>query len=357
MLLLSVGTVFAGFVVPAFASADSWADNGVALAAGEQITQSYEGFVQFNTGPTGAFGCQVTVTMMTNGPNAAQITKFSPTTSTCEGTTAFKGCKLVKDSSNLPWDVSSAATPLVVTRAGGNITFHNEYEAGTCTGKQTTSHLEFKEVKLAVEGTNPITKLTVSGKSTAGISLEGSLIPEGTATLGILPPILPDAWADNGVVIAAGAEVAQSYEGFVGLNAGAAGTFGCEITITVRTNGPHAATVTKFAPTTSSCVGTVAFKGCKLINDSSDVPWNLSNAATPLVMSKASVNITTHSEYEAGSCAGKQTTSHLEFASFNVAVEGTDPIKKITISGVSTAGIPWGGSLTAETPETLGLAN
>jgi len=183
MLLASAVAAFAAFAIPATASADTWADNGVAIGAGVEITQSYEGTLSFNAGPAGTFGCEVTATIVTNGPGAAQITKFAPTTSTCVGTVAFKGCKLIKDSSTVPWSVSNATTPLIVTTTA---TIHNEYEAGSCAGKQTTSHLEFKEIKITVEGTNPIQKLTISGSSTEGIPASGSLVPEGTATLGLV---------------------------------------------------------------------------------------------------------------------------------------------------------------------------
>jgi hypothetical protein len=192
MMLLAVMALAAtAFAVPASASADTWADNGVAIEEAEEVVQPYEGFLQFNTGATGVFGCQVTAVVVTNGPHAATITQFSPTTSTCEGTLAFKGCKLIKDVSNVPWDVSNATTPLVVTapkkeEKPQNITISNEYEKGSCAGGQTTSHLEFASINIAVEGTNPIKKLTISGKSTVGVPAEGSLTPEGTATLGIL---------------------------------------------------------------------------------------------------------------------------------------------------------------------------
>ncbi|HEX5712776.1 MAG TPA: hypothetical protein VFX85_05635 [Solirubrobacterales bacterium] len=186
MLLASALAALVAFAVPATASADTWADEGVAIAAGADITQAYEGFLQFNTGATGTFGCDVTIKITTNGPHAAQVTEFAPTTGTCVGTVAFKGCKLIADKSNVPFDVSNASTPLGVTKAGGNITIHNEYEAGSCAGKQTTSHLEFAKISAAVEGTNPITKLTISGTSTVGVPASGSLTPENPVTLGII---------------------------------------------------------------------------------------------------------------------------------------------------------------------------
>jgi hypothetical protein len=183
--MMVLAMALAALAVPASASADSWADAGTPIEAGADITQPYEGFLQFNTGPTGIFGCDVTVTITTEGPHVAEVTKFSPTTSTCVGTGAFKGCVLVKDTSNVPWDINNIATPLVVTKLGGNPTIHYEFKEKSCAAAQTTSHLEFAQINLAVEGTNPITKLTFSGKSTSGVPIEGSVKPEGTATLGL----------------------------------------------------------------------------------------------------------------------------------------------------------------------------
>jgi len=182
MLLASAVAALAAFAIPATASADTWADNGVAIMAGADITQSYEGFLQFNTGPLGVYGCEFTATVTTNGPHAATITKFAPTTEPCVGTIAFEGCTLIGHTSNTPWDLGNATTPLAASKAGGNITMHFEYKAKTCRGTQTTSHLEFSSLSIAVEGTNPITKLTVSGKSTTGIPISGSLVPEQTGS-------------------------------------------------------------------------------------------------------------------------------------------------------------------------------
>jgi hypothetical protein len=185
MLLASAVGVFAALAIPASAAADSWAVGGTVLQPGEVIEQPYEGFLQFNTGATGTFGCDVTAVIKTNGPHAAEITTFTPTTSTCVGTVAFKGCKVIKDTNNLSWDINNLTTPLVVTKPAGKITFHYEFEKNSCAAKHVTSHLEFNEINLAVEGTNPITNFTVSGKSTTGIPLGGNLKVEEPMVLGI----------------------------------------------------------------------------------------------------------------------------------------------------------------------------
>jgi hypothetical protein len=186
MLLAMAVAAVAAFAVPAAASADVWTDNGTVLEPEEDITQAYEGVLTFNTGATGTFGCNVTIVVTTNGPEAAQITKFSPTTTSCVGTVAFKGCELIEDLSNTPWDVHNATTPLVVTKAGANMTIFNKYKAGSCAGGQTSSHLEFKQVEIDVEGGNPtITGLKLTGAATNGVPVSGTVTPESPTTLGI----------------------------------------------------------------------------------------------------------------------------------------------------------------------------
>jgi hypothetical protein len=188
MLLASALAALVAFAVPAVASAGQWTDNGTILTEGQKITQSYEGFLQFNTGPTGTFGCDVTITIETNGPTAGQVTAFNPTTATCIGTIAFKGCKLIGHTSNKSFNINNTGNPLKITKGAENITIRNEYEAGSCAGKQTTSHLEFANINATYEanaGTTLIEKLTISGSSTAGVPAEGSLTPEAPLTLGI----------------------------------------------------------------------------------------------------------------------------------------------------------------------------
>jgi len=172
------------FVVPTSASADVWADNGVEIASGKVIEQPYEGFVQLNAGLAGAFGCDMTMIVRTDGPFLASITKFLATTGTCIGSGALAGCVVISDKSNVSWNLNNFTTPLVATTAG-DITTHFEFKINSCASKVLTLHVEFASVKFAVEGTNPIKKLTISGTATSGVTTAGSLEPEGTATLGI----------------------------------------------------------------------------------------------------------------------------------------------------------------------------
>jgi hypothetical protein len=183
--LASLAVAGVSLAAPTSAAADQWADNGVSIGSGVQITQAYEGYLVINTGATGQFECEATITLQTNGPSAAQVTSFN-TTTTCFGTVAFKDCQLIAEKFNLPWTVNNFLTPLKVTGPGvENVRLHNEYSVNSCAGKQTTSQLEFAVLNIQTEGTNPITKLTISGKSTSGVPISGSLLPEGTPTLGL----------------------------------------------------------------------------------------------------------------------------------------------------------------------------
>jgi hypothetical protein len=184
MLLVSALAAFAALAVPATASADTWADNGVALSPGQDIAQSYEGYFGLDVGPLGKFGCQTTISVTTSGPHAATVTKFAPTTATCTGTIAFADCKMVNDTSNVPWNIGNASTPLTLSKSPGNMTIH--YTFVGCAGKQTTLHQEFAGLSVSPEGTNPITKLLISGTSTSGTPFSGVFVSEGTATRGLV---------------------------------------------------------------------------------------------------------------------------------------------------------------------------
>ena len=181
-LLAGMALAVVAFAIPASASAGAWQHNGAPLSG--HLEQSYEGRLAFNTGVNGQFSCQVTVTITAEGPNNAQIQEFEPTTGTCEGQIAFKGCELIHHTANLPWSVNNSANPVVVTKPEGKVTIHNIYGKGTCAGKQETSHLEFNEVKAQVTGQEPITALHISGQATNGVPASGTLttteLHEGT---------------------------------------------------------------------------------------------------------------------------------------------------------------------------------
>jgi len=188
IVLLAVMALVAVVVaIPASASADVWTDNGIQLGEGETANQSFEGFLQLNAGANGTLGCQVTVEIEAEGPSGGRITKFNPTTSTCEGTKVFAGCVVTSDSSNIGggWNISSASTPLSVTAAGGlNLTLHVHFKS--CFSALTTIHIEFGAWFLSVTlSSGLISKLSVSGTSTTGVVISGSLTPESTPTLGL----------------------------------------------------------------------------------------------------------------------------------------------------------------------------
>jgi hypothetical protein len=145
MLLAMAAAAIAAFAIPASASAyTNWTANGVTLGAEETAVETYEGFLTFTT-PTPAvpvhstFGCQVTAKIHVEG-NTGKVTQFSPTTSTCEGTGVFAGCKLKSDTSTVPWTTHFTPTDIDVTA----VKFTNAYEGCAVAG----SELEFPSITM-----------------------------------------------------------------------------------------------------------------------------------------------------------------------------------------------------------------
>jgi hypothetical protein len=196
MLLLGAMALAAvAFAVPATASAaDEWTDNHVPLQEGQTANQSFEGFLSFNAGPNGTFGCDVTVEIEAEGGSHATIKKFNPTTSTCKGTgPAFTNCELIADKSNVlsaGWDLSFTTTTAgagTLTATTGDLTIHNEY-AG-CTSGLPTSHLEFKSIAVTptLDSKDTITGIHIGGVATTGPVASGTVVPEpaDARTLGL----------------------------------------------------------------------------------------------------------------------------------------------------------------------------
>jgi hypothetical protein len=184
LLAMAVAAI-AAFAVPASASAATdWTDNGAVVANGVDISQGFEGKLQFAVSGVGTFGCEVTIKITITGPTSAEITQFNPTTSTCVGTGAFEKCKLKSDKSTVPWTITNGATTLAVTASP--LTVFNEYEAGCGVG--ATSDLVFEAgitvTPTLVEGR--ITSLAIAGTSTSGAVASGSVVPEaGSKTIGL----------------------------------------------------------------------------------------------------------------------------------------------------------------------------
>jgi len=160
-------------------------------------------------------------------------------------------------------------------------------------------------------------------------------------------------WTDNGTVVKSGVDLTQTFEGFLKFEVKGAGTFGCETTVKATVKGPLSAEITEFNPTTSTCVGTGAFVGCKLTADKSNVPWTITNGTTTLTATKTGGNITITNTYNEG-CA-LFGSPPLEFASITITPAGTNPITSLSISGTLTSGGVASGSVTPESTKTLGL--
>ena len=102
------------------ASADPSADyvftvNGGTIAPEEEAKASFEGFIRFTTSRPfvpvhSTFGCQVTITINVEGPSKGRLELWEPTTGTCVETGVFKGCILVHDTNNPPWQIGFAYT-------------------------------------------------------------------------------------------------------------------------------------------------------------------------------------------------------------------------------------------------------
>ncbi len=184
MLLAMAVAAIAAFAVPASASAATdWTHNDVLVPAGSNFSQSFEGKLSFTVAPPivpvhSTYGCQVTIEINVTGPTAATVKKFNPTTSTCEGTGVFAGCKLKADKNNIPaagWAIENLVTDLAVKHptAGTDLTIFNEYEGCAV----PSSDLEFKEVTVTptLNAGKTITSLAISGTSTTGAVASGSL--------------------------------------------------------------------------------------------------------------------------------------------------------------------------------------
>ena len=183
MLLATAVAAIAAFAIPASASAtDVWLANGETLGAEETATQSYEGLLEFTAPSVGSFGCEVTLTIMAEGPSGGTVTTFAPTTSSCSGTGVFSGCKLVHHTSNIAkgWKVDISATggvtPASITIPGAFMTFSHVYEGCMV----PSSSLSFASITLTptLGFEAEVEHFHMHGVSTSGATTAGSVEPE-----------------------------------------------------------------------------------------------------------------------------------------------------------------------------------
>ena len=166
-----------------------------------------------------------------------------------------------------------------------------------------------------------------------------------------------NSWQHLGANLGTQQHLTQSYEGRLTFNTGATGQFSCVVTVTITAEGPNNGQVQEFNPTTDTCEGQIVFEKCELIQHTANLPWQINNAANPVVVTKAGGKVTIHNIYAKESCKGKQQTSHLEFNEVKAQVTGKSPITALHIAGQATNGIPAFGtvSVTEEHPGTLGF--
>jgi hypothetical protein len=188
-----------------------------------------------------------------------------------------------------------------------------------------------------------------------------------------------DVWTDwNGLkheTLGVGKTASQSFEGFLGFTTPSPplpvkSSFGCNVTVEIRAEGPSGGKVTKFVPTTTECDGTGIFAGCVLREDFSNITtidiiegeeevtenWAIDVSPTPAKVTATSGDLTIHNIYQ--ECPSGVTTSHLEFGSLvvtpNLTGEGT--IAALSISAGATNGATIvSGTVTPENGLTLGI--
>jgi hypothetical protein len=149
-----------------------------------EAEESYEGRLAFEAPApfVGTFGCEVTVTVSSEGGETATVNTFEPTTGTCSGNGLFAGCKLKAHVSSAPFTAHTDATDLTITDLPGEVTVQNQYES--CENELPGSHLAFEVV--TGQQTNStgghlgrIHQIHISGKATSGAIASGSVTAEG----------------------------------------------------------------------------------------------------------------------------------------------------------------------------------
>lgn len=185
-----IGALCVACAVPTAASASEWTEwNGwehAPLGESGFASESFEGFVQFTVAaPThSSFGCQVTVLIEAEGASGGLVTAFNPTTSTCKGTGLFAGCVLKGHTQDIPWDIDISGSP-TITSWLNNIIIRSYYQG--CTFGILESTLEFSSLSAAftLNGGGTIEAMQLSGTSTSGVVLSGTLTPEFGPSLGL----------------------------------------------------------------------------------------------------------------------------------------------------------------------------
>lgn len=170
-------------------------------------------------------------------------------------------------------------------------------------------------------------------------------------------------WTDNHEVIEPSVTREAPFEGFLDFtiappNVPVHSTFGCEVTGIIQATGPTNGQITKFAPTTNTCVGTGIFAKCELETHTANVPWTVTNTTADLDVTKPGGDVTINNVYK-NCAAGAIPPSDPEFASITVdpTIDPDTTITSLAITGVDTKGaVTATGSIAPEPgTSTLGL--
>ena len=159
-----------------------------------------------------------------------------------------------------------------------------------------------------------------------------------------------DVWTADGDTLGPGNEATAGFEGFINFTTPPPAvpvhsSFGCQVTVAIKAVGEAGGTVESFNPTTDTCQGTGIFVNCKLKEDTSNPPWNISIASTPGTVSGP---ITIHYIYQ--DCP--VTTSHIVFASISVAPNVINGDLTFTVGGLATNGFTTvSGAISQETED------
>jgi len=162
----------------------------------------------------------------------------------------------------------------------------------------------------------------------------------------------PLSWKDKGVVLKKGEHATVDLSGKITWELlGPTHSYTCDVTGTLTAEGgTTTGTITKFALTTASCVGTGAFAQCSVKTDKiNGLPWVVHTTTTDLELT----NVAAFVEYQGAECLAQ--TSNLTFATVTATPNKLDPIASLTISAKGANGTLLTGSLSLSDPNTLGI--
>jgi hypothetical protein len=147
-------------------------------------------------------------------------------------------------------------------------------------------------------------------------------------------------WTHDHVLLGENDEVEQHLEGRLKFAAAGAenNNFSCVVTVTLVAEGEHHGTVTKFEPTTETCIGEGAFTGCTLTSHNSDVPWTVETTGTSLrITDDVAGDMTVQNVYHG--CALGIPGSHLDIGAAIVTPDQTGEGTTIETATVTAVGV------------------